>query len=293
MEVIHAQYPRENVIAVLSRLFCPGVRVVFTSHLTIRQGPLWRWLNRLVTPRDACVISVCAQGAELLRRNGVCPARIRVICNGVAPKPDRPRQNAVREEFSLPADCFVILTMARYAPEKGLFVLLDALAEVRRRTARPFACLIAGEGEQFEAVRARVRELGLGEQVIQAGFRRDTETLLLSADLYVSSALYHEAMSFAVLEAMECGLPLVVTDVGAGRDLAETGETCGIAVPPGDAAALAAGILRLLEDEGLRRAWGEAARHKARTEFDLDRQASLVFGTYGAGKVEKGLPKQA
>lgn len=75
IRVVHAQYPRENVIAVLASRFCPGLRVVFTSHLTIRQGPLWRLANRLVTPGDAWVVSVCSQGAALLRENGVDPRR--------------------------------------------------------------------------------------------------------------------------------------------------------------------------------------------------------------------------
>lgn len=73
------------------------------------------------------------------------------------------------------------------------------------------------------------RERGLDENVIRAGYRTDTEALMCSSDVYVSSALYNEAMSFAALEAMECGLPLVMTDVGAGADLA---DGCGECVPP-------------------------------------------------------------
>ena len=152
IDVIHAQYPRENVIAVLSRLWRRETRVVFTSHLTVRQSFLWRAVNRRITPHDAACIAVCTQGANLLRENGVKEERIRVIFNGVAPKPLPPRRNVIRTEFSLPEDCFVFFTMARYAPEKGLFFLLDALAQLKERTDAPFACLIAGDGELFDAV---------------------------------------------------------------------------------------------------------------------------------------------
>lgn len=290
IRVVHAQYPRENVIAVLASRFCPGLRVVFTSHLTIRQGLLWRLVNRLVTPGDAWVVSVCSQGAALLRENGVDPRRIRVVYNGLIPRPLPPRQNAVREEFGLGPDCFVMLTMARYAPEKGLPFLLEALALVKERAERPFACLIAGDGEGFSALGEEIRRLGLERHVIQAGFRRDTQRLLCSSDLYVSSALYNEAMSFAILEAMECALPVVVTDVGAGRDLAETGTRCGTAVPPGDRQALAEGILELMEDDGLRLRLGRAAREKAVREFDLRVQAQKLLALYGASGQTEARP---
>ena len=178
IDVIHAQYPRENVIAVLSRLWRRETRVMFTSHLTVRQSFLWRAVNRRITPYDAACIAVCTQGANLLRENGVKEEKIRVIFNGVAPKPLPPRRNVIRTEFSLPEDCFVFLTMARYAPEKGLFFLLDALAQLKERTDAPFACLIAGDGELFDAVGEGIREKGLDENVIRAGYRTDAEALM-------------------------------------------------------------------------------------------------------------------
>ena len=253
IDVIHAQYPRENVIAVLSRLWRRETRVVFTSHLTVRQSFLWRAVNRRITPHDAACIAVCTQGANLLRENGVKEEKIRVIFNGVAPKPLPPRRNVIRTEFSLPEGCFVFLTMARYAPEKGLFFLLDALG---------------------------IREKGLDENVIRAGYRTDAEALMCSSDVYVSSALYNEAMSFAALEAMECGLPLVMTDVGAGADLA---DGCGECVPPGDASALCDALHRLMTDGMYRRACGENARRRAVTEFDLTRQTEELLALYQKG----------
>ena len=59
IDVIHAQYPMENVIAILSRLFYRKVKVVYTSHLTIYQNTKWKILNRLFTPFDHRIIAVC------------------------------------------------------------------------------------------------------------------------------------------------------------------------------------------------------------------------------------------
>lgn len=277
ISVVHAQYPRENVVAVLSRLFRPATQVVFTSHLTVRQGLVWRTVNALTTSYDKAVIAVCTPGAALLEENRVKKDRIRVIFNGVEPRPLPPRENIIREEFSLGEDCFVFVTFARYAPEKGLGFLLDALALLKRSTARPFVCLIAGEGEEYERIGEKIRTLGLEENVIQAGYRTDTQALLCSSDAYVSSALYNEAMSFSILEAMSCGLPLAVTDVGAGRDLA---AGCGYAAPAGDAAAMAENLRRLLDDPAGSHALGKKAYERVISEFDLRRQMAELLELY-------------
>lgn len=265
VEVIHAQFPRENVIALLAGRRCPGLRVVYTGHLTIPQGLPWRLLNRLLTPRNHCVIAVCRQGERVLRANGVCPARIRMIPNGVAADAAPERRNRIREEFGLSEETFVFFTAGRYAPEKGFFWLLDVLSRLREMSARSFVCVIAGTGEEYDAVAAEIVRRGLESTVLQAGYRRDVPELLASADAYVSSSL-REAMSFSLLEAMAAGLPLAVTDVGAGAELA---AGCGFAVSPGDTESMARGLAQLLEDEALCAHLGRKAREKVCRDYDL------------------------
>lgn len=86
IEVIHSQYPRENIIALLSLRHYAAPRVVYTNHLTIRSGLKWRVLNRIFTPRDHRIIAVCREGRDIMVQNGVCPERIEVIYNGVEPE---------------------------------------------------------------------------------------------------------------------------------------------------------------------------------------------------------------
>ena len=281
IDIVHAQYPRENVIAVLSRLWRSRTKVVFTSHLTIRQPPYWRICNRWITPWDHAVIAVCSPGARLLRENGVFPKRICYIPNGLPPAPPPVRNNSIREEFGLADGVFLFLTLSRYVPEKGLDVLLSALCRVKKRTTWPFACLIAGEGPLFNDVRRKVPEYGLDENVIQTGFCADTDILLCSADAYVSSSVSAEAMSFGILEAMQCALPLAVTDVGAGRELA---EGCGYVSPPGDAESLAEALLALLTDPACSRRLGEKARIKAENEYALANTSAKLMEIYRAQK---------
>lgn len=280
IEVIHAQYPRENIVALLSQRHYAAPRVVYTNHLTIRSGLKWRVLNRIFTPRDHKIIAVCREGRDIMIQNGVCPERIEVIYNGVEPETQPVRDMSARSELGIGEVEFMLSILARYAPEKGLFFLLDALYELKGLTDRPFRCVICGDGEQFDAVKQKAAELGLGDIVVQTGYRNDANRILRASDLYLNTSSCNEAMSFSILEAMNCALPLVVTDVGGNRDLAETNIRCGFVVNYGDAAGFAGAIHRLMEDEALYRQFSADALRKISEEFDLEKLAWDVYRAY-------------
>ena len=277
VELIHAQYPRENVIALLAKGRNPALKVVFTSHLTVRQGRAWNYVNHALSPRNHCILSVCQQGVDILRENGMCPEKIRVIPNGIRAGAEPVRRNIIREEFGLSEETFVFITLARYAPEKGLGWLLEVLSRLKELSARPFVCVIVGDGDEFEDIGIKIQERGMADRVIRTGYRRDAAELLSSSDAYVSTALYNEAMSFAILEAMGCALPLAVTDVGAGRELA---DGCGFVASPGDTETMARHLQTLLEDGSLYRRLGQAAREKVCRDYDLDALLQQTLESY-------------
>ena len=79
---------------------------------------------------------------------------------------------------------------------------------------------------------------------------------------------------------MNSALPLVVTDVGGNRDLAETGTVCGTVVPFGDTAGFAGAMAELMENDALRQSYSDAALRKVAQRFDLNKLALDVFETY-------------
>ncbi len=289
VDVIHAQFPRENVIAVLSRMFRPATRVIYTDHLTVEQGTKWRYVNKLITPHDAAVIALYAGAVPRQMKNGVDRRRIRVIPNGVETGPLPPRQDVIRREFGLGEECFIFLTLARFSPEKGAEVLLAAAEKLRGMTARPFVCLMAGEGEGLEPFRREVARRRMEKIVLCPGYRSDSRALMCSADAYVSPSL-SEAMSLSILEAMSCGLPLAVTDAGAGEELA---RDCGLVAPAGDADALAENMLRLMTDEAARAAKGREAYRRVTEDYDLEKQTEALLALYAGEKYQNRsfLPK--
>ena len=280
VEVIHAQCPRENIVALLARRRLPGLRVVFTDHFTRRVGPVWRLLYRRFTPQNHRCIAVCQEGRDVLIANGCDRAKISVIYNGIEPGPPPRRSDSLRRELGLDDETFLILCLARFDPEKGLDFLVDSLARLKQTARRPFCCAIAGDGPLMEEIRARAKAAGLDRELRLLGYRTDVPELLASSQLYVCSSECNEALSFASLEAMNAGLPLVVTDVGGNRDLAETEGVCGSVLPYGDTEGFAAAIQSLMEDEALRTARAAAAREKAERRFDLNKLALEVYRSY-------------
>ena len=278
-DVIHAQYPRENDIAILSKNFGCKAKVVFTSHLIMEQPSLWRVLNRIFTPKNHAVLTVCTYGRQVLERGGVAKDKIRIVFNGVDAAAAPARDRSVLKEFGIGDDEKVITILTRFSEEKGVPFLLCAIAKLKEQTAVPFRLLLVGTGPDFDRDKELVPQLGIADKVVLTGFRSDTARLLAASDIYLNSSS-SEAMSFAILEALGAGLPLVLTDVGGNPELVNTGAVSGLLAPYGDEKAYANAIRTLLEDDSLRSRFSEAAYAKAKTDFDLYHLLDKLFEIY-------------
>src|SRR5699024_12208414 len=118
-------------------------------------------------------------------------------------------------------------------------------------TDRPFRCVVCGDGELFDEAGAKIAELGLGERVLMAGYRTDGADILRASDIYVNSSS-SGAMSFALLEALNAALPLVVTDLPGNRELAlDDAFPCGLLAAYGATEGYAQAVLRLMTDSAL------------------------------------------
>jgi glycosyltransferase involved in cell wall biosynthesis len=284
IEVIHAQYPRENIIALLSRRYYDKPKIVLTNHLTLRlngfSSLLWRRLNKHFTPKNHCIIAVCNEGREIMIENGVAPDRIKVIFNGIEPSGEPQKSAAIRDELGLSPECFIMTIFARFAPEKGLGFLVDVLAKLKAEVSRPFCCIICGDGELFGKISSKIDSLDISENCRLLGYRKDTSEILRGSDIYLCSSMCNEAMSFAILEAMNAGLPLVVTDVGGNRDLAEAKLRCGYVLPYGDVEGFAGAVRELMEEPETLDKLSSAATEKVEKYFNLYKLSQDVYNSY-------------
>ncbi|MEA2891666.1 MAG: GalNAc-alpha-(1-_4)-GalNAc-alpha-(1-_3)-diNAcBac-PP-undecaprenol [Bradyrhizobium sp.] len=162
----------------------------------------------------------------------------------------------------------VVLSVARLVPEKAPDVLLDAFA-LCAEEHREWRLALVGEGQLETALRAQAARLGIAEQIDWCGLVKDPLPHYDTAQVFVLPSRI-EGMPNALLEAMGCGVPVIVSDGTPGLlEVVEHGIT-GLVVPVNDAAALAAALRLMLSDAPLRRRLGTAARERV-LEYELSR----------------------
>jgi glycosyltransferase involved in cell wall biosynthesis len=224
-------------------------------------------LIRLVW-RHAAALVTNGEGLARLAERAMPGAGVRIIPNGVdldefAPGPPRP------PALSDAAAPVRLLFVGRFAEQKGIPTLLEALARLRASGAPPVQLDLVGDGPRAAAWQAQAARLGLAGAVRLHGWaaRADLPAWYRQADLFVFPSV-EEGMPNALLEALASGLPLVATDIPGNRALVRPGAN-GLLVPPGDPTALAAALDGLLRSAACRARLGQASRRLA-ARFDWD-----------------------
>ena len=209
-------------------------------------------LEALMLPRMAGVICPSARTAAAVAAYGVSPQRIAVAPPGTM-KPTRPVTRIAH------AGPLHLLSVATVTPRKGHDVLLEALARIDRGSWRlQIIGSLARDGATVAALRARIAKHNLAAQVELAGERQQgcLAEAYESADIFVLAS-HHEGYGMAFAEALAYGLPIVATTGGAIPETVPA--SAGLLVPPGDTAALADALARLIGDADLRARLAEGA----------------------------------
>lgn len=215
----------------------------------------------LIAPAAGRIVCVSGGVAQALVRDGVPERKLAVVPNGVRVEGILGRAEA-RAELGLAEDVEVVGMVARLRPEKRHELALAAIREHRERHGRIVLCVV-GDGPLRETLRARVAELGLGEDVVFAGERHDARRLMKAFDALLLTSSY-EGMPLAVLEALVAGVSVVSTDVGRIRELLVGGGGTATSDDPAEiAAAVAAGVARR----------GELDPAAARERYGIERLA--------------------
>ncbi|HEY8446659.1 MAG TPA: glycosyltransferase [Thermomicrobiales bacterium] len=253
-DVIHGYLAMPNALAVLLKPV-HRARVVWGLRASERDETRYEWTHRLdswlqrgLAVFPDLIIANSHAGAEHALREGYPEARLIVIPNGIdtdrfAPQPDLGLP--VRQAWGIGPDERLIGRVGRIDPQKDYPTFLRAAAKVlAARPATRFVCVGSGDSALEESLRQLAHSLGIAERVIWAGPRGDMPAVYNALDLLVSSSIFGEGTPNVVAEAMACGIPCVVTDVG---DSARVVGDPRRVVPAGDADALAQAILAQLD----------------------------------------------
>jgi glycosyltransferase involved in cell wall biosynthesis len=198
---------------------------------------------------------------------GVDRARIHVwpifMVDPDKPPPARPRR-----------EMFTIGSLGRLHRNKQYGLLIDIAAYIRDHHPAAHDTLsfvVAGEGEERQALEAKARALALGN-IRFIGFRRDTDAFFQEIDAYIQPS-HHEGMCIALHEAMAAGLPVIATPVGQMRH--SITPDCGYLHESGDVEGFARSILALAGDRALAARQGAAARRRVLERFDAGKVRAM------------------
>ncbi|MDQ0286985.1 1,4-alpha-glucan branching enzyme [Desulfofundulus luciae] len=241
--------------------------------------------------QGATLVICCSNymAEEVSRLFGLDREKVKVIPNGVDPvnlTDGRTKEPDCKDLYHRDPN---IVFLGRLVPEKGVQVLLEALASISERVEGA-RLLVAGRGPYEEYLKGRVEELGLSPRVQFVGFVDDLgrNRLLEMARVAVFPSLY-EPFGIVALEAMAARVPVVVADTGGLGEIVEHGVD-GYKVPPGRADMLAHYITRLLfypelAVEMCRRAW-----RKVITFYDWQYIAEETHQAYCQAMATTGSP---
>jgi glycosyltransferase involved in cell wall biosynthesis len=163
-----------------------------------------------------------------------------------------------------------------FVPEKGQRHLIEALPLVRAR--HPEArLLLAGDGACRAELETLAKQLGQAEAVLFPGFVNDIEQVYAALDAFVFPSEF-EGLGTALQAAMAAGLPCISTKRGALREVVDGERTALVAEPSGKE--FAAMMLRLINDEVLRKNLAEAGRHEVEQRFSAGRMVENTIRVY-------------
>jgi len=237
-----------------------------------------------VRPKVARVIAISQAVASYVQATAPQGAPLRVIYNGFTARDVHVsrRRSQVREEWEMGPDTPLVGCMGQLVPWKRQDVLLRAMPEIL--AAAPQARLVMMGADTFDehpeyvrSLQALAAELGVAGRVVWAGFVEHPADALAALDVLVHPA-EQEPFGRVVLEAIALGVPVVAVNQAGPAEIIEDGRS-GLLAPPGDAAAMAERIIRLLQDEDLRESISDGARIRA-AHFAAVHTAARVVELY-------------
>lgn len=287
-ELVHCHGSRANLVGVLLKT-CIKLPFITTVHSDYRLDYLGRPWHRLTygTINTFCVrhignyICVSDSMAEMLIDRGYAPQKIFTLYNGVDFKKNTDCE--ARSEFcsryglNITLEHVVFGIAARLSAVKDIGTLLNAFSRVVKKcpSAR---LLIAGDGEQRQELQQLAERICPAGSYAFAGWIQDTDSFYNAIDVNMLTSVT-EGFPYALPEGARMSCASISSRVGGVPALIEHGTT-GLLFEPGDVDTLTEHMLKLAQDEALRRKLGKALYEKTLRDFSLDAMVSKQRGIY-------------
>jgi glycosyltransferase involved in cell wall biosynthesis len=233
----------------------PKPSVIVSYHSTIHENRkehnLHKIYSRIIGKKDLVITVSENQKNYTSAKYHIAPGRIRTIHNGIDLNRwnlpgDVRNKSLIREQFGIPSDAPVIVMTAAFRPEKNHSDAIRALGLLHSEFQTRAYLLLVGDGILMEQSRELAVKENLKDYIIFTGPQSDVRPFYWAGDLFTLSSS-SETFSIAALEAMACGLPAVLTNIGGASEMILTGVN---------------GFLCEPEPHDLAKKWSEALRTK-------------------------------
>ena len=278
-------------VAVASKL--AGCKCIETFHGVEEKQikfPGWRrGLLRTAFALSSRVAAVSEASKNLLvKLSGIKRQKVKIIPNGVdtdlfSPPASQDQKRKIRISYHLPENGFLFGCVSALRPVKdheGLIKAFSLFMSANQSIAKQKNAnlILVGDGPLASQLQLYARQLGIGENVIFMGRRNDVHKILQALDAFILNSIT-EGMSYAILEAMASGLPVIATDVGANTELIHHG-TEGYRYSPGDLKSLTGYMADLIGNEAYSLKMKEAARKRIVEFYSIHKMVSSYKNLY-------------
>ena len=288
-DVVHTWMYHADLVGGLAARFAGAPSVVWSIHSFNIAGGMLRPTTRLVLKACAAlswklptkIISCSDAGVAVHIGAGYDPKKFVVIPNGVDMSRFRFDQSAsasVREELDIPTNARIVGLVGRFDVQKNHLGFIQAAGHIHARY--PDVCFVLA-GKDVDSANSSltfaIQDANVGKKIRLLGMRDDIPRLVSAMDVLASSS-HGEAFPLVLVEAMACGVPCAVTNVG---DCADIVGDAGHVVEAGDMSGLAesiCGLLSLSPEE--RRLLGTRAAARVRDRYDLEKVARIYDDFY-------------
>jgi len=253
--ILYSYLPDANLVGLISGRIARVKQIVWGVRASNMDVSRYDWLvgislrlSVFLSRFPNAIISNSFAGKEFHEKIGYRNKHMAFIHNGINTEhfiPDRNAGASVRAEWGINKKTILIGLVARMDPMKDYLVFLKAAQIfVQRHKSVCFVCVGDGPMDYKEKLYSLSEESGLSDFIIWAGLRSDMPAVYSALDIVTSTSSYGEGFSNVIAEAMACGVPCVVTDVGDSALI--VGDT-GLVVPIKDPEALANGWMNMLK----------------------------------------------
>ncbi len=275
-DVLHVHSRRGADVWSLLAAKRKGLPAILTRRV---DNPEPAWFARKKYHAYNKVVAISEGIRQVLLSEGVAADHVSTIHSAVDGdkfSPGRQRE-VLNKRFGLPDDALVVAVIAQLIERKGHRYLFDTVADLAK-TFPSLRVLVLGKGAMEDTLKHDVKQRGLTEHIVFAGFHPDIENILPHVDIVAHPALM-EGLGVALLQASACAVPIVGAAAGGIPEIVQH-EHNGLLVPPADSAALYQALLTLLSDAALRERYGKNGRYLVEQQFSVLQMAQRNAALY-------------